>query len=396
MPVWRRRSSAHRWSFGLLTLLLVIVSPLPLPAARADGAVPSSRRLSSLPCTDNLFVGVRGSGEEGVEGTVLPGFRRAITPRLPGTTTAVYLDYPAVSTHSITQDDVAEFLLDDRALDSDFFASVTAGVTELRRVLTQNHSACPDRKVIVVAFSQGAEVATTVLAEAPEAQWITASLLLGNPRHYPGQHVRERDGQVSSPAFGMQALLDYLRQRQVDTHATQRSAKLRLALQDVFRLYEGRVDNAAIASSMLETASMVPATYYQRTFSVCAVGDVVCDFTPAMSRLLASTSSVESEINQARPVHGGYTPEQTQRTLDMVVRAVDPSAVVSTSSGPTIPVEPASPSASPQPTEEAAPVGTNPVTAQDVQTPWWPVALAGASAGVVVGGLVGWRMGRRR
>ncbi|MGL4832198.1 MAG: cutinase family protein [Propionibacteriaceae bacterium] len=299
---------------AVLLGITAIIFGLPLQAT-ADDNVHSSHEIASLPCTDVLFIGVRGSGEDGVEGKTIPAVRRRITSAYRGTSTSLYLDYPAVSTHVLTQSDIEGYLLDNAATESEFFSSVAEGVQELDRVLRHVATSCPKEKIVVVGFSQGAQVVTSTLATSRAAGAITATLLLGNPSHYPGQHVRELDGQVDTASFGMQALLEYLREREKELNADSRRGKLSVVMTHVFDLYDGRLQTADIAASLRQSGTVIPPAYYAKTFSVCAKGDVVCDFAPALSRILSNSSTPELEINQARPIHGGYSPEMAPRTF---------------------------------------------------------------------------------
>lgn len=378
---------------GLASALVLVTMSTAAPSANAESTPVSSKQVASTACAGTLYLSVKGSGEKGPEGAILPAFRTAITSQIPGTVTSMYLDYPAISTQVLSQKDLEDYLLDDRPLNSSFFASVSAGAAELTRVLDHVHTACPAQKVVVVGFSQGSDVVTAVLAKAPQAQWITASLLIGNPSHYPGQAIRERDGQVDTPAFGMQSLLDYLHQRQA-TRSSDRRGRLDQVLRDVFSLHSGQVDNAAIENAMSGTASYLPATDYARTFSLCAQGDAVCDFAPAMSRLLSSSSSLDDEINRARPVHGGYRPEDATRTIDTLLQVVDPTRrSAATPGNPTIPLE--SPSASPTPAPAKEPVirVTSPAASAGTS---WRTAGALAVATLLLGAVGGWLLGRRR
>ncbi len=369
-----------------------ILCGLPRQASAEDN-VYSSHQISSLPCTDLLFIGVRGSGEDGVEGKTIPAVRRRITSAYRGTNTSLYLDYPAVSTHVLTQSDIEGYLLDNAPTESEFFSSVAEGVQELDRVLRHVATSCPKEKIVVAGFSQGAQVVTSTLATSSAAGAITATLLLGNPSHYPGQHVRELDGQVDTASFGMQALLEYLREREKELSADSRRGKLNVVMTHVFDLYDGRLQTADIAASLRQSGTVIPPAHYAKTFSVCSKADVVCDFAPALSRILSNSSTPELEINQARPIHGGYSPEIAPRTFAAIDELLGGKASPSSpSSRPHVTLSTISVSRSSSPSAPravAAPVRSVQRESDAITRPSWAVFIIAVAAATGVGALLG-------
>lgn len=386
---------------GLVATLMVVAGLVAVPA-RADAPIPiSSRQIDTLLCTDLLFVGVRGSGEKAPYGQTITEIQKTLFDRWKGSSTSVYVDYPALSPHTITQQQIEGMLLNEEPTSQvPYFESVAEGAQQLEHVLQVSSTRCPQQRIVLAGFSQGAQVITTVLATSPHAHAVTASLLLGNPSHYPGQSARELDGQVDSPAMGLFSMLDFLRSRTHTEPSDTRQASVRLLLSDVFELYEGHVTSAEIAATLGSSDSVMPATAYPNTFSVCQKDDMVCDAAPALSRVLASSSTLEDEFARTRPVHNFYTPAVALRSLEAILGLLADTGRVIEIEGesPRPPVlTPAPSSASPsgpitprvRPT--TAPV---PVPRRGVDARWW--LLTGGVALVATGlGFVAGRRGRR-
>lgn len=304
-------------------------------AAAADraGAHPSwsadptpSWGVDSLPCRDVLFVGVRGSGEKAPWGGTVEGVRTILSEELDRPANQIWLDYPAVSPHTLGTHDLEAHVLDPAPPNSDYFDSVEEGSQELTRVLGQSARRCPGQQVLLVGFSQGAQVITRAVAGGADSSTLAGALLLGNPAHHPGQNAREVDGQVDTPAIGLAATLTYLRAQARPGDDTTRREAVHNLVDEVFALHEGKVSNGVIAGTLNTAHEVVPARLYSRILSVCSEGDLVCDAAPAMSRMLTSSSSMEDEFAAARPIHGGYSTDVVRTAAEELARLVGEAA----------------------------------------------------------------------
>ncbi len=73
-------------------------------------------------------------------------------------------------------------------------ADVAAGRERLDTLLRDRVASCPDARLVVVGFSQGAQIAQETLAAAPRlAEHVDALGLIGNPRHDPDAGFIEVD-----------------------------------------------------------------------------------------------------------------------------------------------------------------------------------------------------------
>ncbi|WP_374929215.1 cutinase family protein [Kytococcus sedentarius] len=320
------RRTSRRLAVALSAALIVPG----LAAAPTQATDPSWREdptpswgVDSLPCRDVLFVGVRGSGEVAPWGGTVEGVRTMVSERLDRSVNQVWLDYPAVSPHTLGTHELEAHVLDPEPPSSEYFASVDEGAEELARVLGESAQRCPDQQVLLVGFSQGAQVITRTVAGGADSSTLAGALLLGNPAHHPGQNAREVDGQVDTPAIGLAATLTYLRAQARPGDETTRRQAVHNLVQEVFALHEGRISNGVIASTLSTSHEVVPAGLYSRILSVCSEGDLVCDAAPAMSRMLTSSSSMGDEFAAARPVHGGYSGEVVQSAAEALALLVE-------------------------------------------------------------------------
>lgn len=353
--------------------------------ARAGSAEPVASTLAAtMPCEDLLFVGVRESGGTPPFGAVVGPIRDAVQQRWPGTMRQVYLDYPAANPHELTQAELEGLLLDVTPPSPAYLDSVAQGVAGLRAVVDDSSARCPREQVIVVGFSQGAQVITEMLSTGSRVPRLRGALQLGNPLHYPGQNVRELDGQVDTPAMGLDAMLTYLRTTAAPSPDRTREQSVLDLIRALVRLYEGSVPNAEIAGAIRSGRATLPASEYQRVFSVCLSGDLVCDAAAGLWRVLSRESTLSQEYDRARPRHLGYT-----------LPAVDASVAAILANGP-LPSPPAS---------EPAPTGGGPATRPVAWPPPFdsPVGTLLGLAGVallavaVAGGLaLAYRAGVRR
>lgn len=161
---------------GLLALLLTALlagSLLTLSptAARASGA-----------CTDVQFIGVRGSGENppdpsehGMGALVGPMADKAAALATDGATVSFYgLPYTAASA-------------DTGVFNGNYYRSEAQGESMLKSYLDSTVAACPDMKLVVMGYSQGAQVAGNVVAAESASVWtrIAALVMFGDPHFNP-------------------------------------------------------------------------------------------------------------------------------------------------------------------------------------------------------------------
>lgn len=285
----------------------------------------ASRDLGDLPCRELLFVGVRGSAEQVPWGNTVNRAREGLAERLlDRSVNQVWLEYPAVDPHTLRTADLEGAVLEATPRASRYFASVDAGSAELTRVLGASARECPGQQVVVVGFSQGAQVITRALAGGADSSTLAGALLLGNPAHHPGQNVREVGGQLDTPAIGLAATLTYLRSRARPQEATTRRQAVHNLVSEVFALHRGEVSNSAIAATLEAGGDVIAPGEYSRVLSICSTGDVVCDAAPAMSRVLTSATGLEDEFATARPIHGGYAGEVLHPGIEALVDLTAP------------------------------------------------------------------------
>lgn len=311
--------------------------------ARADDGPVSSERAATMPCADLLFVGARESGGALPYGAVVGPIRDAVRAGWHGTMREVYLDYPAADPHDLTRADIEAMIFDVEPPTTRYRQSVVDGVERLRTVLADSTTRCPSEQIVLVGLSQGAQVITEALSRGPTVPRLRGALLLGNPLHHPGQNVRELDGQVDTPAIGLDALLTYLRSVAAPGPNRNRTDSVHDVIAAVLKTYEGKVSNQEIATALHDSPATLPAALYPRVFSACLSGDMVCDSAGPLSRVLSQQSTLDQEYALARPFHLGYTSDVVRRSLAAILAADLPGSPIphtaTPPSGP--PAEPA-------------------------------------------------------
>lgn len=380
----RRRAVALAAACGLTGVVLA-GSAVPAPEASAAGPwsteVISSTKAMDGGCAEQLFVGVRGSGEPAPFGPTIESVRDQLSATVPLRTTVVYVDYPAVSPHTMTQKEAESQLLDQKPVRAGYADSVARGVQSLTELIAWSAESCPAQKVVLAGFSQGAQVITTAMGDPEVGGAVTTALLLGNPSHFPGQNVRELDQQVDTPAIGLAAALHFLRAKSLPTPTTDHRTAVHNLITHVFELQKGSVTTADLAGTLQRTRAVLPAECYATTFSVCQSDDMVCDAAPAMSRILTSSSTLSDEFSRSRTVHNGYGATVASQSLTEMAR------ILNARPGSTAPV--------PAPGAASA-TGSTPASAEGTRNPAsqpWVAAGLGALAMAVVmlaGGLL-WR-----
>ncbi len=163
-------------------------------------------------CADVFVVGVRGSGQSGY-GQQVSGAIDVIVEQIVSsgrTVTDVPLEYPAIS----VSDSFGLVLIN-----GDYDRSVERGVQELRSVLAQESVRCGASSIVLVGYSQGAQVIKEAVAGSVPDVRIGALVLLADPTRDPSQPGVTRIGAPSTArggSFGPLGLPEHLRPLTID------------------------------------------------------------------------------------------------------------------------------------------------------------------------------------
>jgi cutinase len=136
---------------GVAVLTAAALLSAPMPPARAD------------PCPNSEVVFARGTGEPAGLGGVGQAFVDALQSRLPGQSIGVYpVIYPATN---------------------DYVNSALAGASDAGAHVQNTVASCPNTKVVLGGYSQGAGVMDLVSNQLPPraADHVAAVALFGNP-----------------------------------------------------------------------------------------------------------------------------------------------------------------------------------------------------------------------
>jgi hypothetical protein len=167
------------------------------------------------PCPDVHIIGVRGSGQSGY-GEQVAGMVDATVEAVTAQGRSVVfesLPYPAIS---IT--DSFGLVL----LNGDYERSVLAGVDALGASLESITASCPRSDLVLVGYSQGAQVIKRALEASQPDHRIASVVLLADPTRDPGQRGILRLGDPSverEGSFGPVALPDHIRTVAIDVCA---------------------------------------------------------------------------------------------------------------------------------------------------------------------------------
>jgi cutinase len=139
----------------ILCVTLAIAWALSSPAC--------ARRVSAGPCPDVEVVSARGTGEPPGVGSNGEVFIDSLRSRIPGRSVGVYgVNYPATD---------------------EFVTSVSAGAADARAHVQSTVANCPDTRIVLSGYSQGAAVIDKVTEELPPevTDHVAAVALFGNP-----------------------------------------------------------------------------------------------------------------------------------------------------------------------------------------------------------------------
>ncbi|MGI9642875.1 MAG: cutinase family protein [Acidimicrobiia bacterium] len=166
-------------------------------------------------CVDTQVVGVRGSGQSGY-GEQVEAVVDGLVPALlrTGRSVAVEaLDYPAIS----ISDSFGLVLLT-----GDYDRSVATGVTELESRLDAISTSCPLTDIVLIGYSQGAQVIKTALEDSLPRHRLASVVLLADPTRSEVEAAIRRLGDATAEragAFGSVLLPSHVRAVVVDVCA---------------------------------------------------------------------------------------------------------------------------------------------------------------------------------
>jgi hypothetical protein len=166
-------------------------------------------------CPSVEIVGVRGSGQAGYGEQVQPVVEAVHTALVANgrTVESTPLEYTAISVS-----DSFGFVL----LNGEYDRSVSDGVAALKSTLDNIASTCSTTDIVLVAYSQGAQVVKAALEESAPIHRIASIVLLADPTRNIVQRGIARLGDVTlerDGTFGAIALPDYLRAVTIDVCA---------------------------------------------------------------------------------------------------------------------------------------------------------------------------------
>jgi cutinase len=132
--------------------------------AWALSALVDTRHASAGPCPDVEVVSARGTDEPPGPGSIGQAFIDSLGPKLPGRSVGVYgVNYPATD---------------------DFVRSESAGAGDGSAHVQSTVANCPNTKIVLSGYSQGAAVIDMVTEELPPevADHVAAVAVFGNPK----------------------------------------------------------------------------------------------------------------------------------------------------------------------------------------------------------------------
>lgn len=194
-------------------------------------------------------IGARGSGQPSGFGDQVGPVVRSIsdaTLAVGRSVTSEALDYPAIS--------IADSL-GLALINGEYDASVRAGVNSLWAAVGRVARTCPSTDIVLVGYSQGAQVIKTALEGTVPMHRIAAVVLLADPTRDPSQigMIRLGDPTALRPgAFGAIALPDHVRTVAIDVCAAGDGICER-GRNDLLAHTEGYQDAAQWVTSIVES-----------------------------------------------------------------------------------------------------------------------------------------------
>jgi hypothetical protein len=243
-----RGSAVGRNAWGTATLFAVMLVPLASAGLAVAAPAPYvSHAADPGACADVLFLGARGSGQpqsgsssDGGSGLgpQVQGVAQRLASRLPGRAiTSLAVTYPAQGVELLAIDPTA------------YFAGLEQGVASVRSTLIGRAARCPDERIVLSGYSQGAMV-----------------------MHRAIQDIG------SSPDSGERSILARLDGAVLisdgDRRRRDRETVLGTAAHGQGIGYARRTESGARGTKL-------PAGMKRRIQSVCLRLDVICDYRPA-------------------------------------------------------------------------------------------------------------------
>lgn len=335
------------WTNSLVALAAALLCAATLRLAPPAQAAPdgwksepiASSQNGSQKCAQLVFIGARGSGEAPGMSRTIKAVRDQIAeqPGVPKNVRQIYIDYPALSIDPSILADIETLLLGDDLTKIPYWDSTEKGVAEVKRVLLENVERCPNEKIVLVGFSQGAEAVNRGLSlavkESPKvAENLVAALLMGNPGNYSTQNVQILEGEPNQGSGGLSTTLWYLRTRALDDQSSG-FERVQGIVKGIFDLYENKVPAEELRPIMTEHSYNIPDEISARVYSVCNDGDMICNAIPALTRILSAQTSVNTELERSEPIHLSY-PDHVQESVAAIGKAINQQATAKPSVSP--------------------------------------------------------------
>jgi hypothetical protein len=259
-----------RLAAGLLAATALVA--LPFGSTAAATAPSSTDTVDALTCTDVLFLGARGSGQpqsgsaaDGGTGlgAQVYGVSQRLTRQLPGRTVLTQaVTYPAQGVELLATNPGA------------YFTSLEVGAQSVQADLRARAAACPQERIVLAGYSQGAMVVHRALQDLDRT---------GDP--VARQILARTDGVVLISDGDRRR-----RDRATDYGTAGRSEGVGYAL---------RPDSGARGTKL-------PMGMKDRIHSVCLDLDVVCDYQPDVhsgAGVLAGAAIHSNGYTSSRPVN---------------------------------------------------------------------------------------------
>jgi cutinase len=152
--------------------------------ACAPSALVNTHHASAGPCPDVDVVSARGTDEPPGPGSIGQAFIDSLRPKLPGRSVEVYgVNYPATD---------------------DFVRSESAGADDARAHVQSTVANCPNTRMVLSGYSQGAAVIDMVTEELPPkvADHVAAVAVFGNPKSTFARTLGSGQLPAISPLYG--------------------------------------------------------------------------------------------------------------------------------------------------------------------------------------------------
>ncbi|MEX2322669.1 MAG: cutinase family protein [Acidimicrobiia bacterium] len=266
------------------SIAVALVAMTALPAA-AERPPHWDERVA---CADVFVIGVRGSGEDRRVDDAERGFGPRAVALLDAAAqmllsrgirlAAASVDYPAIGV-----DDAARsvFSFEPKGYDD----SVDAGVTDLGHLVTEVRSRCPGAVIVLVGYSQGAEVIRLALSRrVVVADNDIAAVVL-----------------VSDPGFNAADARSGVNLR--GTYSSSRTGVRRSTL-----------------------SLVTPTGIAERTFSLCNAGDIVCQMYRGPLPLALLDWNGAIDVHRSYGI-GDVLPILQRDVLPLIAARLDPAAL---------------------------------------------------------------------